>query len=478
MKGEKMILRSDNLLIRPFSEDDIQAKVSIINDSSNNQFLHYDLPLNYSKTLNWFRNLNTKTDRVDCTILFEDQVCGFIGLLNIDQIRRQAEYYICIDHHFSGKGIGVKASKMLFDYAFKTLKLDKIYLYTEEENQKAQYLFKKLGFVEKGLIKNHLFYDGKSINRYLYELDGSGEKINTPIDKIRDKRNNIFIKREDLIGFSFGGNKARKSIKFKDDIIRKGSDIIITYGSSSSNHCRVIANMSKSMGLRCIIISPEEDYRENNNSQLVKLLGAEVIKVPVDKVSDTINAKISELSAQNKPYFIPGGGHGNLGVQAYVDCYNEIVDYEKKNNIHFDYIFLASGTGSTQAGLICGQYLNKDFGRKIIGISIARAEERGAQVVISSVQEFLGEDTDKFKNLVIFKDDYILSGYGAYNNEVLETIRSMLFNEGISLNAIYTGKAFYGMQDYLKRNNIIGKNILFINTGGLPLFFNNLKELI
>ena len=53
----------------------------------------------------------------------------------------------------------------------------------------------------------------------------------------------------------------------------------------------------------------------------------------------------------------------------------------------------------------------------------------------------------------------------------------MLFNNGIALNTTYTGKAYYGMMKYIEKNNIENKNILFINTGGLPLFFDNLEEI-
>ena len=40
------------------------------------------------------------------------------------------------------------------------------------------------------------------------------------------------------------------------------------------------------------------------------------------------------------------------------------------------------------------------------------------------------------------------------------------------LDPTYTGKAFWGMQDYLNRKCITGKKVLFIHTGGTPLFFD------
>lgn len=303
----------------------------------------------------------------------------------------------------------------------------------------------------------------------------------TPIEKLNEElnNNNFFIKRDDLLGFSFGGNKARKAEKFKNEIINQKSDVIITYGSSSSNHCRIIANMSKMLNIECIIISPEENYNETFNTKLIKLFGAKIIKVPVSDVHDTIEKEIEKFKiAGRNPYFIPGGGHGNLGTEAYVDCYKEIKFFEKNNNIKFDYIFFASGTGTTQSGLVCGQYLSEDYDKKIIGLSIARKKDRGEQIVIESIKDYLNVEEIKFNNLVHFVDDYTEDGYGNKSDEILDVIKKVLDNNGIALNSTYTGKAYYGMLQYISRNKINNKNILFINTGGLPLFFDDMEDLI
>lgn len=300
----------------------------------------------------------------------------------------------------------------------------------------------------------------------------------TIIQKIDSTNNNlIYVKREDLIPFSFGGNKARKAMYFFDEILSGGYDTVVTYGSSSSNHCRVIANMACKYGLGCYIVSPEEEYKETFNSILVKSFGAKIIKAPIDKISETIDNLMDDLCKTCKPYFIQGGGHGNLGTKAYVDAYVEICDYEKANNVHFDYIFLASGTGTTQAGLVCGAALNGDVNRKIIGISIARQNPRGKEIVQQSINDYLKSvDFKGEMPKVDFIDSYICDGYAKYNCAILNCIDDMICKNGIPLNTTYTGKAFWGMTEILKENNILNKNILFIHTGGCPLFFDDVKE--
>ena len=290
------------------------------------------------------------------------------------------------------------------------------------------------------------------------------------------ENNTLFLKREDLIPFSFGGNKARKAELYFKEIANGDYDCVVTYGSGSSNHCRVVANECCRRGMGCYIISPEEANEKTFNSQMMDLFGAIITVVPVLDVHDTIEQKLSELKKEGKkPYFIPGGGHGKLGTKAYVNCYDEIKDYEIKKGVLFDFIFLASGTGTTQAGLICGKLLHNDE-RNIIGISIARKNPRGRDVVLDSVRSYIeNKSTEKaIQEATVFLDDYT-TGYGKEDSRVVDTIEKVLKDYGIPLDLTYTGKAFMGMTEYIRKNEIKGKNILFIHTGGTPLFFDALQ---
>ncbi len=303
--------------------------------------------------------------------------------------------------------------------------------------------------------------------------------MNTPIVALgKYRNNNLYIKRDDLIPYSFGGNKARKGQLFFEEIDKSDYTHVVTYGSSHSNHCRIVANMAAGRKLTCIIISPDEVSDDTYNSAFMKLFNAQMIVVPTAEVSKTIDNTLENIRIQGgKPFFIPGGGHGNLGTEAYVRCYEEICAYEASENTHMDYIFFASGTGTTQAGLVCGQIMHKDS-RKIVGISIARKNPRGRNVVLSSIKEYLGNvSDDEIDEKAIFVDDYTEDGYGKQNQEIMCLIKDIMIRYGIPLDSTYTGKAFLGMQKYIESNNISGNNILFIHTGGTPLFFDDMKKL-
>ncbi len=306
--------------------------------------------------------------------------------------------------------------------------------------------------------------------------------MQTPVCRLShlDLPNDVFIKRDDLYPFSFGGNKARKAELFWEDVEALKADYIVTYGSSSSNHCRVIANLAARNGIPCLLIAPQEKSEKTFNRDMTGLFGADVLPVPVEHVKDTIDCTLEKLREDGySPYFIMGGGHGNLGTQAYVNVYEEIRRYEEEKGWKFDRIFHASGTGTTQAGLICGQLLSGEHARRITGISIARRNPYGRDVVVQSVKDYLkeqGKDTLYEDKYVEFVDDYTEDGYGSGSPAIDAWIRRMLIHEGIPLDETYTGKAFAGMCDYLEKNRVIGQKILFIHTGGTPLFFDYLMK--
>lgn len=477
--------------IRRFEARDIPAKVRWINDPANNRYLHYDLPLEEGKTQTWFEKNRDRTDRYDAVIEADGKPVGLIGLLGIDHKNSKAEYYIAMgDRGYTGRGVAAEASRLLLEYAFHTLGLNRVYLYTERENLPAQRLFKRLGFAREGLLRHDLYARGHYVDRYAYGLtreqylSGAPDAaLNTPLQDLGAfMGNRLYMKREDMIPFSFGGNKVRKALRFFEEIDRGDYDTLVTYGSSSSNHCRAVANMAAQRGMACRIISPEEASEETANSLMMRLFGAEIILCPVRDVHDTIENTLADLrAAGKKPFFIMGGGHGNTGTQAYVDCWREITAYEAANGLRFDMIFFASGTGTTQAGLVCGRLMD-GASTQIIGVSIARKNPRGRQVVLDSVREYLEYrgfacDEAAIDEAVVFLDDYTGAGYAASDAGVQDCIRRVLTACGVPLDATYTGKAFRGMEDYIARGGIHGKNILFIHTGGTPLFFDSLRSM-
>lgn len=293
-----------------------------------------------------------------------------------------------------------------------------------------------------------------------------------------ESNNEIYIKRDDLIPFAFGGNKARIAEEFFADMKRSGKNCMIGYGSTKSNLCRVLANMCYSKGIKCHIINSEENAdacTETNNSRLVKACGATVHYCTKNNVAEIVEQVMLQCEAEGySPYYIYGNkfGKGNeaVPVQAYVKAHSEITG-------QYDYIFLATGTGMTQAGLLAGKRLN-GTNEKIVGISVARGKIQATDTIreyLSAYYENQGLHIDLDDEILV--EDSYSEGYGLYTPYILDTIKLMYLTNGIPLDTTYTGKAFAGMLSYIKEKHIVGKRILFLHTGGTPLFWDNVDDI-
>lgn len=282
--------------------------------------------------------------------------------------------------------------------------------------------------------------------------------------KIDVNDSTISLLREDLLPLACGGNKVRIAQKLIEDAQKKGATVIVGYGNSRSNLCRVLSVLCKMHGLRCVIVSPRDDDGtrvETINSRIVAKCGAEI--VVCDKsagVRTTIHDTLARLSEKGeRPYYINGDetGHGNEDVLAL--AYEEVG--RKLAEMHFDVIALAVGTGSTIAGLYKGLRASGSSTR-LVGVSIARDSDRCFEVLADfGVKDPFGLEID---------DSHMLGGYGKSSQELDSFVAQFLFDYGVFLDTTYAGKAFWGFQDYLSMYR--GRRILFVHTGSLPLVFD------
>lgn len=280
------------------------------------------------------------------------------------------------------------------------------------------------------------------------------------------------VVRDDLFPGIGGGNKSRKAVEYEREIERVGANALVTTGGIQSNHCRAIALLAARKGWQCHIVyhgSQERYERERGNALLVKMSGASVEFVTVDEISDSMDCAIRKFETQGFiPYYVTGGGHDLVGGIAYVKAMEELRQQCLNLNWKPDYIFLASGTGSTQSGILVGALKNGWNEIQVVGISVARRQERGIEVI----NAFNRNLTDYYKmkpvpcNKIIFIDEYLCGGYELFSPMMQSYLSEIACKKGLFLDTTYSGKAFWGMMNYIRTNRLKG-NILFWHTGGL-----------
>lgn len=318
-------------------------------------------------------------------------------------------------------------------------------------------------------------------------LEGDLPIFDTPIMELSScEENRIFCKREDTIPFSFGGNKVRFAQYYLEDMERKGANAMILYGGYHSNLCRILSAACLKKGIPCSMIHMVDDIdpdEKSCNMTLIQSSGVKEYRCHKDGIAAAVQKAMDDFREQGfEPYYIHGNiyGKGNetTPMRAYVDVYREICQQERTMGISFDYIFLATSTNSTQSGLVAAHAMDGD-NRKIIGISVTRSAERAIAVIGANLKEYQEKYNAAYRLCcnpeILVEDAYLAGGYGCENEGIRQAIRDAYLKDGMNLDATYTGKAFWGMQEYLKSHHISGKNILFLHTGGTPLFFDALE---
>lgn len=291
--------------------------------------------------------------------------------------------------------------------------------------------------------------------------------------------NRFYMKREDLLPYSFGGNKARIGMAYLRDLKAGGYDRLIAYGNARSNLCRVLCNLCAGEGIPVTLISPADDDGERLdtfNSTMCGFFGAEIVPCTKTNVAETVDAVMaSSLAAGEKPYYIYGNrlgqGREEIPAGAYYDVYAEILSQEKELGVTFDVIALAAGTGMTLGGLAAGRAESAEK-RKLLGLSIARDSVNAAAHTLRYANACL---ESRGSNLRVTSGDLTIRDewrecYGVYSEAVRQEIRDMLRLYGIPLDGTYTGKAWHALRE--AAGELHGQSILFIHTGGSPLFFD------
>ena len=291
----------------------------------------------------------------------------------------------------------------------------------------------------------------------------------------------IFIKRDDCTGLATGGNKTRKLEFILPDAIKNNSDLIVTVGAIQSNHARQTAAACAKIGMKCLIVLEQrldnapESYMNSGNVFLNKVFGAEMILCPKDRDVKEFAEEIMEDRKRDgyNPYFIPVGGSNRLGELGYIECMREILENPNKDS--FSHIVVATGSGGTHAGLVAGKTLYKS-NTKIIGISIkdnkSNQEERVLKLTRNSC-DYISCNPPKEEDVIVF-DDYVGPGYAMPTDGMRDALSLMATKEAILLDPVYTGKAFDGLINLVKKNYFNSSDrVLFIHTGGsaaLPAF--------
>lgn len=292
----------------------------------------------------------------------------------------------------------------------------------------------------------------------------------------------LFIKRDDLAGPTFGGNKARQLEYYLGAAEAEDADTVLITGAVQSNFARLAVAVARARGIDAIVqledrvAGKSDHYRQSGNVLLSNLMGAEILTYPDGEDEEGADAALHDradaLRAEGrKPYVIHlSEGHPPLGALGYVDAATEILNQSSD----FDFYVVASGSGSTHAGLLAG-LRGAGSQAHVVGSCVRRAATaQGPRIerVIKRLSKIYSPAATVTPDDIYVWDGALIPGYGQLGPHSKTAISLMATKEGLMLDPVYTAKSFAAVPALVASGDIPkGARVCFVHTGGLGAFY-------
>jgi len=289
----------------------------------------------------------------------------------------------------------------------------------------------------------------------------------------------LLCKRDDLTGAAMSGNKVRKLEFLFAEARAQDADIVLSCGGAQSNHCRATAVAAAELGLASRLLlrtpDPTSPPAATGNILLDRVVGADIVWITPAEYRDRgarFETECAALrAAGRRPYVIPEGGSNALGSWGYVRCLEELLPELGVPTT----IVYAAGSGGTGAGLVLGKRLFGLDHVRIVGVNVCDDRAYFVRAIGDIVEDAItrwklelpGAAFSRERDVEII-DGYVGRGYAQSRPVELASLVALARSEGVILDPVYTGKAFYALRSELAKDpRAFGERVIFLHTGGV-----------
>jgi D-cysteine desulfhydrase len=295
----------------------------------------------------------------------------------------------------------------------------------------------------------------------------------------------LYIKRDDLSGNLYGGNKPRKLEFILGNALHSKAKEVMTFGGAGSNHALATAIYARQVGLKSIsMLMPQPNAQYVRRNLLMSHhCGAElhlcgtglesVRNTPLVYTAATYQLLRHRLKEDRFPSFIPPGGSSPPGLVGFVNAALELRGQIASGEMpEPEYIYVACGTMGTAAGLTLGLRAAR-LGSRVVSVRICGEKYVNTRAMIKLINETnsllrsLDASFPKFESSeadIDIRHDYVGQRYALFTDEGMEAVSLIRECEGIKLDGTYTGKTLAALKHDAKDGSLRGKAVLFWNT--------------
>lgn len=299
-------------------------------------------------------------------------------------------------------------------------------------------------------------------------------ELPTPIDcgavTTNSGRWPVAVKRDDITGRLYGGNKVRKLEYLLHRALDRGADRVATFGTVGSNHALATALYCQSLGLPCTCLLSNQVKTPAATRTLRQHLeiDTEIVRYGGSRANRI--AVLRKHLWNRRAYLIPPGGSSWLGSTGFVNAGLELAAQIQSGVIEIpDRLYVANGTMATAVGIALG-----------LALAGVPTEVQAVQVTERFVSSPAAMQRLLIKTALMlnrfdpsipadiwrearyeFRTGYLGDGYAKTNDSVENAISVAKDQLGLRLESTYTGKAMAALLDDCETR---GGSVLFWNT--------------
>jgi 1-aminocyclopropane-1-carboxylate deaminase/D-cysteine desulfhydrase-like pyridoxal-dependent ACC family enzyme len=295
----------------------------------------------------------------------------------------------------------------------------------------------------------------------------------------------LLVKRDDLTGLAFGGNKVR-NLEFRlAEALAAGADTLVMYVDILSNSARQTTAAASRFGLQTVLVLKGCRPAQVTGNLLVDyLLGAEIIFAEdAEGQRRATDEAVARLRREGRHPFVLNDSpmFAIAAALAYAEATLELLVQLTARGIGPERLHLyISSSGKGQPG---PELAVRALGLpvKVHGASVLRTEGRAKAAIAQGVNDaaaFLHLDLRAAPAEIDNRDDYVGDGYGIPSATGNEAMLLAARTDGLLLDPVYTGKAFAAIVDDTRRGRLGPDDVaVYLHTGGLPLLFNLAEQI-
>lgn len=234
---------------------------------------------------------------------------------------------------------------------------------------------------------------------------------------------------------------------------------LLSFGGAYSNHLHALAFAGKKLQIPTIgLVRGERIDPLNPTLEDCEKWGMQLNWVPRDEYRAMSGSGFQGQLSEQYPdaWIIPEGGEGLQGLAGVQELFSRLYH---ECDMPYDLIVCPVGTGTTLAGII----LAAGTRAQVLGYSALK----NAFDLEARVEQMLSTAVKPLSDWEICHQ-FHFGGFAKTNHRLTDFISMVHSQTGILLDPVYTGKALYGLCEWVRQRRILsGAKVLMVHTGGL-----------